>query len=136
MKQFRVKIITPFGQYFDTTVDYLEVRADHSVLGILPGHAPLVSTLIISKMRIRINKTVFTYAIGGGIIYVKEDETILLLDSVENVSDIDIDRALKALERAKARLDEKDESIDVARVYSAINRATNRINLYNEFNKK
>ena len=137
MTKFRVIILTPYGQYFDNFVDYLEVRADHSTLGILPGHAPLVSTLIISKMKIRMNGTTFVYAIGGGLIHVKKEETILLLDSIENVTDIDIDRARRSLERGKSRLENKtDETIDVARVYASINRATNRIKIYDEFNQK
>ena len=73
---FLLKIVTPYGMYLNEEVEYLSVQAPHSVLGILPNHAELVSTVLISAMKVRIHGTYFYYAIGEGVLHVKKDETV------------------------------------------------------------
>ena len=51
-----LRIITPTGTYLTQSVEYLEVRAPHSVLGILPGHAPLVSIINIAPLKTKVKK--------------------------------------------------------------------------------
>ena len=130
-----LKIITPAGTYLQQSVEYLEVRAPHSVLGILPGHAPLVSTVLIAPLKTRVNGVTYYYASGEGVINVRKEETIVLVNSIERVDEIDIDRAIEAKKRAEANLQnaKDDTDIDVARAESALSRALNRINVYNQF---
>ena len=130
-----IKIITPSGTYLEQDVDYVEVRAPHSVLGILPKHAPLVSTLEIAPLKIRFGGTTLFFAAGSGIINVRKDKVIILLSSIERVDEIDLERALEAKKRAEERIDRSrkgEEKIDIARAESALARATNRIRVYNE----
>ncbi|MCB9498128.1 MAG: F0F1 ATP synthase subunit epsilon, partial [Erysipelotrichaceae bacterium] len=68
MKTFVLDIFTPYGHYLKTNASFLEVRSDKYLLGILPGHAPLVSSLSISKMVIEMDGRRYLYAIGGGVI--------------------------------------------------------------------
>ncbi len=126
---FLLKIVTPFGIYLSEEVEYLSVQAPHSVLGILPNHAELISTVLLSEMKIRIHGTYFYYAISDGVLHVKKDETVLLLNSIERSDEIDVDRANKAKERAEQRLLRKydDDEVDVIRAESALKRALNRI---------
>ena len=74
-----LRIITPTGTYLVQSVDYLEVRAPHSVLGILPGHAPLVSTLIIGPLKTKVGDNTNYYAAGEG--YLKHYVELLLRDN-------------------------------------------------------
>ena len=130
MKTFKLDILTPYGKYFSHEVHYLEVRSDLSVLGIYPDHAPLISTLVISPMKIKFDDSTFEYAIGGGVIFVKEkNEVVLLLDSVEREDEIDLERAKQAKERAEHRLNHIDENIDIKRAKISLARALNRIRL-------
>ena len=69
-----LKIITPSGTYLSQSVEYLEVRAPHSVLGILPGHAPLVSTLLVAPLKTKVSGKTYYYAAGSGVLNVKKDE--------------------------------------------------------------
>ena len=126
---FLLKIITPFGIYLNEEVEYLSVQAPHSVLGILPNHAELVSTVLVSEMKIRINGTYFYYAISDGVLHVKKNETVLLLNSIERADEIDLERANKAKERAEERLLRKYDGneVDAIRAESALKRALNRI---------
>ena len=130
MKTFKLDILTPYGKYFSRQVNYLEVRSDLSVLGIYPDHAPLISTLTISSMKIKFDDSTFEYAIGGGVIFVKKDnEVVLLLDSVERADEIDLERAKQSKERAEKRLNYNEEGVDIKRAKISLARALNRIRL-------
>lgn len=129
---FLLTILTPYGHYFEGRVEFLEVLSEKYSLGILPKHAPLISTLVVSKMVIRMNggKT-YNYAIGGGAINISEEKVVLILDSIEREDEIDINRAKDAMKRAEDRLANKLEkgSIDYDRAKLAYIRALNRIRI-------
>lgn len=129
MNKINLQIFTPYGKYLQHEVDYIEVKSDRYTLGILPNHAPLVSTLIISKMVIKFEGQSFVYAIGGGVINISKDKTVLLLDSVERSDEIDVDRAIQAKKRAEERLSNQDEIIDINRAKLSLARAENRLKI-------
>lgn len=137
MKKIHLKILTPSKIFLEEDVEYIEVKAPHSVLGILPGHAPLISTLEIAPLKLKVNGTTYYYASSNGLINVRKDETLILVGSIERVDEIDLERAIRAKERAEERLARAkiDETIDVARTKASLLRATNRINLINEYRK-
>ncbi len=127
-KDFKVVIYTPFGKYLSITVDYLSVKSGVGVIGILPNHAPLITTLEISKLILRNNKTEYIYAIGGGVLHVKNDHSVtLLVDSIEGKNEIDINRAKASRDRANERLNSSDHEIDVKRAKLSLLRALNRL---------
>ncbi len=131
-KTFRVEILTPFGQYLSTDADYLSTTSAMGVIGILPNHAPLISTLEISKLVIRKNGQETIYAIGGGVINIKKDHSVtLLVDSIERKDEIDKERALSSKERAERRLKENnnDKDVDVQRAKASLLRALNRLSV-------
>jgi F-type H+-transporting ATPase subunit epsilon len=113
----------------DSQATFLEVRNDKYSMGITAGHAPIVSTVSISKMKIRFPVGEYVYATSGGIINVTKEKVTLILDSIERSDEIDIDRANKAKKRAQDRLDNIDQEIDVARAKLALLRAINRIDI-------
>ena len=127
-KKFKVEIYTPYGKYLLTESDYLSVSTAMGVIGVLPNHAPLISTLEISKLILRNEKKESIYAISGGVIHIKKDHSVtLLVESIESQDEIDVDRALKAKERAEERLQLRDEEIDIVRAKASLARALNRI---------
>ena len=127
---FKVEIYTPTGKYFSGDVSYLSVTSSVAVLGILPDHAPIITTLEICKLSLKINSKELNYAIGGGVMHIKKDHTaVLLLDSIERSDEIDIARAKEAQKRAEERLAKVNEEIDVKRAQAALSRALNRISV-------
>ena len=129
-KLFKVEILTPFGQYLTTDADYLSTTSAMGVMGVLPNHAPLISTLEISKLIIRRNGKEYTYAIGGGVIHIKKDHSVtLLVESIERSDEIDVKRALSAKERAEKRLHENASEVDVQRAKASLLRALNRLSV-------
>lgn len=129
MNTFRLVILTPYGRYLDSEVAFLEVRNDKYSMGITAGHAPLVSTVSISKMKIRFPVGEYVYATSGGVINVDKEKVTLILDSIERSDEIDFDRANEAMKRAKDRLEQRDEEIDMARAKLSLMRALNRLDL-------
>ena len=130
MKTFRLEILTPFGEYLSINVDYLRVQSSKYRLGILPEHSPLVSTLITSEIAFKIGNHEEVFATSGGIIQVKKEKVMLLLDSIERVNEIDISRAMKAKDRAESRLKENISEEDKKSALAALDRANNRIAIY------
>ncbi len=127
-KSFKVEIYTPYGKYLVTDCDYLSVKTAMGMIGILPNHAPLISTLEISKLVLRNGGKEDSYAITGGVIHVKKDHmVVLLVDSIESKDEIDVSRALEAKERAMKRLSTSSNEIDVIRAKAALSRALNRL---------
>ena len=131
VNSFNVEIYTPTGKYFSGDVSYLTVTSSVAVLGILPEHAPLITTLEICQLTIKINSKEFNYAIGGGVMHIKKDHSVvLLLDSIERSDEIDLERAKEAQKRAEERLKRNDEEIDIKRAQLALAKALNRISVY------
>ena len=125
-KSFRVSISTPYGKYLQTYADYLSVTTGNGVVGILYGHTPLITNLEICELIIKSGKETLSYAISGGLMNIKEnDEIIILVNSIERSDEIDVERAIKAKERAEKRLEENDA--DLVRAKASLNRALNRI---------
>ena len=128
-KNLHLLIYTPFGKYLETDADYISVTSSVAVLGIMPNHAPLITTLKICKLTVKIAGQVNEYAIGGGVLHIEKGSKVtLLLDSIESKDEIDLDRAIAAKERAEELLLKKD-NVDIKRADAALLRALNRISV-------
>ena len=75
-------------------------------MGILRGHAPLLSTLDIGEIVLHRGSDTEYIAIGGGVVEVRPDKVTILADTAEHAAEIDVDRAEAALERARKFLEE------------------------------
>ena len=127
-KDFVVDIYTPNGHYLKTSANYLSVMTGMGVVGILPNHAPLVTTIEISKLTIKNNNDELIFAVSNGFLHIKKGtEVVLLVNSIERSDEIDIERALAAKQRAEERL--QDETQDVARAKASLLRALNRLSI-------
>ena len=131
MKSLHLAIYTPEGKKFDEDVDFVQVHTSDSYLGILPEHAPLISDVVVSQLLVRENGEDIPFAVGEGMLTIKNDELKLVVNSLEEASEIDLERAMAAKERAEKRLMSNIEGmeVDVARAKAALARALNRINI-------
>lgn len=130
MKTIKVSVVTPNGPVFEQDAEMISVRAQSGELGILPGHIPMVAPLQIGALRIKTAKETELVAISGGFVEVRPDAVTVLAQSAEQSSDIDVNRALKAKERAEARLNNnKKDEIDFQRAELALKRAMNRLSV-------
>jgi F-type H+-transporting ATPase subunit epsilon len=97
-------------------------------LGILPSHAPLMTTLGVGELRARRGGgEEVAMAISGGFLEVRDDVVTVLADVAERAEEIDIDRARAARERAAATLATRETAVDVALAQAALRRALIRL---------
>lgn len=122
-----LKIITHERVVFDENVDSIRTRGVDGEFGILKGHIPVMAALDIGVTRITQGSDVKNFTTMGGVFQFKDDEAIILTNTAESGDEIDVTRARAAMERAKARLAEKQASNDAKRAEAALARAMARL---------
>lgn len=132
MKEFNLEIITPSKIAYSELVSSVTVPGTIGEFQVLYNHAPLVSTLEIGRIKIKSKDTEEIYATSGGTIEVLDNKVLILVDSIEKASDINVERAKKAAERANHRLSNKKNDVDIVRAEAALRRALNRIKIAGE----
>jgi F-type H+-transporting ATPase subunit epsilon len=133
---FPLLIITPRRKVFDDAVELLSVVTTAGQLGILANHTPLLTIMKTGPMHIKTNKKTIYYAVSGGVLSVQKNQTILLVDAIEQADEIDVARAKEALKRAEDRLNDKHLKINGARAKLALTKALNRIEVAGQYSKK
>ncbi len=107
-----------------------EVVAPGSVgyFGVLPGHAPFLTTLGVGELMYREGGRERYVAVSGGFAEVRNDKVIVLADTAERPEDIDRERAERARERAEQRLGGRSQDeVDYTRAAAALARALIRL---------
>jgi F-type H+-transporting ATPase subunit epsilon len=127
MATTRLDIVTAEREVFSDDVDEVVAPGVEGQLGILPHHAPLMTTLLPGELLVKKGGEEFYLAISGGFIEVRPDRIIILADAAERVEEIDIARAEEAKRRAEARLAEKAPGVDTARAEAALRRSLIRL---------
>lgn len=130
MKTIKVSVVTPDGPVYESDVEMVSTKASTGELGILPGHIPMVAPLQIGAVRLKNGSNTEFIAVSGGFLEVRPDKVTILAQSAEQSSEIDLERALRAKERAEQRLRERQqENVDFKRAELALQRAINRISV-------
>jgi F-type H+-transporting ATPase subunit epsilon len=110
------------------SVDEVVVPGLEGYFGVLPGHAPFLSTLGIGELTYRKGREELHLAVAGGFCEVRNDKVIVLADTAERPEDIDRERAERARQRAEQRLAGRTpEEIDYTRAAAALARALTRL---------
>jgi len=79
----QLEIVTPERQVYSDTVDSVQVPGSEGELGVLPHHAPLVSTLGVGELRFRKDGTEESFAIVGGFLQVRPDRVVVLAETAD-----------------------------------------------------
>lgn len=130
MKTIKVSVVTPDGPVYESDVEMVSTKAQSGELGILPGHIPMVAPLAVGVVRLKKagGKEQDLVAVSGGFLEVRPDKVTILAQAAEKAEDIDVERALRAKERAEQRMrEQKAEDIDFRRAELALQRAINRL---------
>ncbi|MGB6482119.1 MAG: F0F1 ATP synthase subunit epsilon [Candidatus Acidiferrales bacterium] len=127
-ENLELEIVTPEKHMLAETVDYVELPGQEGYMGILPGHAPLLSELGMGTLFYRKGSDVRYFAALGGFVEVLPGRVIVLADACERAAEIDVERARAALEKARNEL-AKGGSADknMAEITLAMDRAQARI---------
>ncbi|HYE92016.1 MAG TPA: F0F1 ATP synthase subunit epsilon, partial [Terriglobales bacterium] len=109
-------------------VDEVVAPGIEGYFGVLPGHAPFLTTLGVGIVTYRIGRDEHHLAVAGGFAEVRNDKVIILADTAERPAEIDRTRAEKAKERAERRIaGRSQEDVDFARCQIALTRAMTRL---------
>jgi F-type H+-transporting ATPase subunit epsilon len=103
----KVQIVTAEREVFaEEDVDMVVAPGAEGVLGILPRHAPLLTTLVPGVVRIKRGGAEEAMAVGGGFLQVARDQVLILADTAERADEVDEARAEEARRRAHETLAE------------------------------
>lgn len=116
-----VKVITPDRTVWDDQVEEIILPSTTGQLGILSGHAPLLTALEVGVMRVRPNKEWKTIALMGGFAEVEEDEIKILVNGAELGDNIDKDTARNEYQEAQTRFQKIENSDDRQEKFQAEN---------------
>ncbi|WP_068777407.1 F0F1 ATP synthase subunit epsilon [Paenibacillus sp. FJAT-26967] len=131
MSTFLLEIVTPERIVYTQNVRMITVEGVDGQLGILPNHIPFVTPLKIAPASIKLeNGKNESVALNGGFMEVRKDKVVILAESAELPSDIDIERAKAAKERAEKRLSGKKDEADFKRAELSLKRALTRIGVH------
>src|SRR4029077_14928232 len=91
-------------------------------LGILPHHAPLIATLGAGELRIRHDGTEESFAVFGGFVQVLPDKVVVMAESADLASEIDLERAVQARADAERALEGVHEGPGLAAARASLQR--------------
>lgn len=126
----KVDVITPEKLTFSDEVDFIAAPAVDGEVGILPHHAPLLTRLGFGQLRITKGNTVRHLAVSGGFMEVQAGSQVsIFAETAEMAHEIDSERAMQALERAKSAIQNQKNLSDaeLAEAEAALARAIVRI---------
>jgi F-type H+-transporting ATPase subunit epsilon len=124
---FQLEIVTPEKKVVATAAEEVQIPGKNGYLGILPGHAPLITELAVGEVTFRENATEQHLAVAWGFAEVLPDKVTILAETAERPSEIDVQRAREAKQRAEQRLASGDTNVDVERALDALHRAEARL---------
>jgi F-type H+-transporting ATPase subunit epsilon len=124
----KLEVVTPYGLILSEDVDEVTAAGSEGEFGVLPGHAPFITTLKVGMLSYKKGNEVRYIFVNSGYAEVGPDKVVVLADSAEKSEDIDVERAKAAMNRAEERL-KKMEEIDFARAESAVERASVRVQI-------
>ena len=119
-----LEIVTPERLAYSEEVDSVQCPGFEGELGILPHHAPLLTTLGVGELRIRRGGEEEYFAIAGGFLQVRPDKVVVMAETADMASEIDLERAEEARREAERVLEAGFvETSDLAAARAALQRA-------------
>ena len=124
-----LEIVTPERLVYSDTVDSVVLPGSEGELGVLPHHAPLVSMLGVGELRIRKSGAEESFAIAGGFLQVRPDRVVVMAETADMASEIDLEKAQQARREAEQALEGGTfhEPADLAAARASLQQALLRI---------
>jgi len=135
MADLNLDIYTPSKLAYSAGIKAVTIPGTIGSFQVLHNHAPIISTFEPGAIKVIVDdNNIIFFATSGGTVEVLDNKVKILADSLELVTEIDIERAKAALKRAQERLANKAvDKIDVARAEAALARALNRIKTHEKY---
>jgi F-type H+-transporting ATPase subunit epsilon len=129
---FQLEIVTPTRLLVKDAAEEAQIPGLSGYLGILPGHAPLLTELAVGVITYKASGSTQTLSVAWGFAEVLPDKVTILAEAAERPQEINVARAQQAKDRAEQRLKSNDPQMDYSRAEDALQRAENRLNVAKE----
>jgi F-type H+-transporting ATPase subunit epsilon len=124
----QLEIVTPERLVVQEAVEYIELPGKSGYLGVLPGHAPLITELATGEINYKIGNQIKWLAVAAGFAEVLPDKITILAETAEKKEEIDVNRAQAAKQRAEEAIQKADNGGN-AEAQAALRRAGVRIDV-------
>ncbi len=123
-----LEIVTPERLAYSGEVDAVVLPGSEGELGVLPHHAPLITALGVGELRYRTGGQEESFAIVGGFLQVRPDRVVVMAETADMASEIDLEKAQEARREAEKALETGyHEGADLAAARAALQQALLRI---------
>jgi len=129
---FQLEIVTPEKMVVNEAAEEAQIPGLNGYLGILPGHAPLISELGVGIITYRAGGSTKTLSVAWGFAEVLQDKVTILAETAERPEEIDVARAQQAKERAEQLLKSNDPELNYDRAQDDLKRAETRLKVATE----
>jgi F-type H+-transporting ATPase subunit epsilon len=127
-EKMKLEIVTPYSKVVDMEVDEVTATGKLGEFGVLPGHAPFLTSLKIGELVYKNNGNIEHMALNWGYFEIRDDKIIVLVETAERSDEIDLERAKAALGRAEEKLKHLTPEDKQFKIYeAALERATIRV---------
>jgi F-type H+-transporting ATPase subunit epsilon len=127
-EKLKLELITPYKKVLSEEVDEITAVGKLGEFGVLPGHAPFLTSLNIGEFSYKADNKVFHLAVNWGYFEVENDQVTVLVETAERADEIDLERAKAALGRAEEKLTKLTAEDHDFRIYeAALERAVIRV---------
>ena len=127
MAKLRLEVVTAEREVFADDVDFVAAPGGEGELGILPRHAPLVTTLQPGMLRLRKDGEETLMAVSGGFLQVYRDRVLVLADTAERAEEIEESRAEEARQRASQALAGRRDAMEAEAARASLRRSMARL---------
>jgi F-type H+-transporting ATPase subunit epsilon len=124
---FQLEIVTPEKMVVNEQAEEAQIPGKQGFLGILPGHAPLITELAVGEITYRSAGQTHHLALAWGFAEVLPDKVTILAETAERPQEIDVKRAQESKQRAEERLNSGKTEVDYTRAEDALQRAETRL---------
>lgn len=118
-EKMKLEIVTPYKKVIDTEVDEVTATGKLGEFGVLPGHAPFLTSLRIGELCYKDNGIGVCMALNWGYFEIRDDKIIVLVETAEASDEIDVERAKAAQGRAEEALKKLTPEDKQHKIYEA-----------------
>ena len=129
MADMRLEIVTAERVVYSEDVSVLVAPGADGELGILPSHAPLLTTLEPGEIRVTKDGEDTYMVVSGGFLEVIGNRVTILADTAERADEIDLERAEAAMQRAQERIASRPADADLERALASMRRSSARLSV-------
>ena len=127
-EKLKVELVTPYKRVLSDEVDEITANGALGEFGVLPGHAPFLTSLNIGELSYKKDGSVYHLAVNWGYFEVENDSVTVLVETAERADEIDLARAKAALGRAEEALKKlSPEDMNYRIMEAALERALIRV---------